>query len=150
MDWHTISQKIDDLFIKTIISIEPNLRQYYHMYIPYRNSCYEIFGFDILIDQFLNPWLLEVNLSPSLNCDSPLDQKIKGELIAESLNIARIISIDKREKENEAIKNYFNEIDAKVIKDTSHIEIMKNFKITKEIKEMIWETDEEHTRYQNY
>jgi len=57
-----------------------------------------------------------------------------------------IISIDKREKENEIIKNYFNEIDNKVIKDTSHIEIMKNFKITKEIKEMIWDTDEEYGR----
>jgi len=88
IDWNSISHKIDDLIIKTIISIESNLRQNCKNYIGYRNSCYEIFGFDILIDSFLNPWLLEVNLSPSLNCDSPLDQKIKGELIAESLNIA--------------------------------------------------------------
>jgi len=48
------------------------------MYVPYRNNCFDLLGFDILIDSNLKPWLLEVNLSPSLNTDSPLDLKIKG------------------------------------------------------------------------
>jgi len=33
------------------------------------------------------PWLLEVNLSPSLAFDSPLDLKIKGNLIKDTLNL---------------------------------------------------------------
>jgi tubulin polyglutamylase TTLL5 len=47
--------------------------QAYEDYVPYRNNCFELFGFDILIDSNLEPWLLEVNLSPSLGCDSALD-----------------------------------------------------------------------------
>ena len=43
----------------------------------HRNNCFEIFGFDILIDSDLKPWLIEVNLSPSLSTDSPLDHEIK-------------------------------------------------------------------------
>jgi hypothetical protein len=38
------------------------------------NSChFEVFGFDVLIDAELRPWLLEVNGSPAMDCDTPLD-----------------------------------------------------------------------------
>ena len=33
---------------------------------------------DILVDSDLKPWLLEVNLSPSLATDAPLDQRLKS------------------------------------------------------------------------
>ena len=57
-------------------------------------------GFDILIDDTLTPWLLEVNLSPSLNCDSPLDQKIKGELISDLFTMAGVVSLAARKHTN--------------------------------------------------
>lgn len=42
-----------------------------------KGNCFEMLGFDVMIDTDLKPWLLEVNLSPSLACDSPIDLKIK-------------------------------------------------------------------------
>lgn len=66
------------------------------MFVPYPNNCFELLGFDILIDDTFEPWLLEVNLSPSLNCDSPLDQKIKANLIADLFNLAGMIYLDER------------------------------------------------------
>jgi hypothetical protein len=56
-------------------------------------------GFDILIDDNLDPWLLEVNLSPSLSCDSPLDQKIKANLIADLFTLAGIVPLELRKNE---------------------------------------------------
>jgi len=35
-------------------------------------------------------------LSPSLNCDSPLDQRIKGELIADLLSMACVVPLEQR------------------------------------------------------
>ena len=45
-----------------------------------------------MVDDRLNPWLLEVNLSPSLACDSPLDQKIKGNLLADLFNLVGVVN----------------------------------------------------------
>lgn len=47
--------------------------------------CFEILGFDILIDEKLKPWLIEVNHSPSFATDTPLDFKIKKDLIADTI-----------------------------------------------------------------
>lgn len=44
----------------------------------------------------MNPWLLEINLSPSLAFDSPLDLKIKANLIKDTFNLVGIVKPDNR------------------------------------------------------
>jgi len=87
--------KIDDIIIKTLISVEHIINNAVDMFVPYKNgNCFELFGFDILIDQELHPWLLEVNLTPALSCDSPLDQKVKSNCIADLLSMAGVVKMD--------------------------------------------------------
>ena len=89
--------KIEDIFIKTIVSVEHIINNATEMFVPYKNSnCFELFGFDILVDQNMAPWLLEVNLTPALSCDSPLDQKVKANCIADLLSLAGIVKMDQR------------------------------------------------------
>ena len=52
--------------------------------------CFEILGFDIILDKRLKPWLLEINHTPSFTTDTPLDYKIKFGVIKESLEIMNI------------------------------------------------------------
>ena len=80
--------------IKTIISSETILNSAFQMYVPNRSNCFQLFGFDIMIDNELNPWLLEVNLSPSLACESPLDHRIKAHLVSDLFNLAGVPNID--------------------------------------------------------
>ena len=40
-----------------------------------------------MIDSKLKAWLLEVNICPSMNIDSPLDRKIKTTMICDMLNL---------------------------------------------------------------
>lgn len=49
--------------------------------VPVTRNCYELYGFDILIDSDLRPWLMEVNLSPSLTADSDVDIYVKKPLL---------------------------------------------------------------------
>ncbi|XP_012272685.1 probable tubulin polyglutamylase TTLL2 isoform X2 [Orussus abietinus] len=49
--------------------------------IPKSANCFELFGFDILIDENLKPWLLEVNVSPALGNDCEVDSEVKKPLL---------------------------------------------------------------------
>lgn len=96
-DDNIIWAKIEDIINKTIISIEHIINNAVEMFVPYKSSnCFELFGFDILIDNNLHPWLLEVNLTPALSCDSPLDQKVKSNCIADLLSLAGVTKIEQR------------------------------------------------------
>jgi len=48
-----------------------------------------------MIDENFKPWLLEVNSSPSLSSDTPLDRTIKEKVIADALRIAGVSSTDR-------------------------------------------------------
>jgi tubulin polyglutamylase TTLL5 len=71
----------------------------------HRTNCFEILGVDILIDSDLKPWLLEVNLSPSLACDSPLDMSIKSTLVVDTFNICGIKRFDRKKESLNKIKH---------------------------------------------
>ena len=60
--------------------------------------CFELLGFDIIIDSSFKPYLLEVNHAPSFNTDTPLDYLVKKKLIYDTLNLLGVSIEDKRLK----------------------------------------------------
>lgn len=57
---------------------------------PVMNSdprCFELYGFDVLFDDELKPWLIEVNASPSLTADTPDDYELKVGLIEDTMAV---------------------------------------------------------------
>ncbi|XP_026190220.1 probable beta-tubulin polyglutamylase [Cyclospora cayetanensis] len=92
-DVDSICSKIHDMLIKTIITIYPSLT---HIYSSCKaqdttNSvCFEIFGVDVLLDHKLQPWLIEVNHSPSFATDSALDKQVKFAVIRDAVKLVGI------------------------------------------------------------
>ncbi|XP_071166361.1 tubulin polyglutamylase ttll6-like isoform X24 [Mytilus edulis] len=103
--------EIDDVVIKTLISAHSILKHNYRTCFPNHvkgSACFEILGFDILLDRKLRPQVLEVNHSPSFNTDSELDREIKGALVVDSLNLVNFGACDRRkciEEEKKRIKD---------------------------------------------
>lgn len=93
--------RIKDVIIKTMISIEPHVVATFSRCTKHRNVCFELYGFDILLDAKLKAWLLEVNISPSLSSSSPLDKKIKTVLICDTLNQIGVYPYDRKQYEKE-------------------------------------------------
>ncbi|CAD8073735.1 unnamed protein product [Paramecium sonneborni] len=97
-------QQIKSVIVKTIQSVQADLA---HLYRSQQHNadgieqCFELFGFDILLDSNLKPWLLEVNHTPSFSTDTPLDKIIKKNLILDTL-----ILLDIRNKPK---KNYLDQ-----------------------------------------
>ena len=96
IDEEKLFKKIKDLIIKTCISVESNMMDSFSKLAEHRNNCFELYGFDVLVDSDFKPWILEVNVCPSLCSSSPLDRKIKHSLLSDMLNLVGIIPYDKK------------------------------------------------------
>ncbi|XP_040837600.1 probable tubulin polyglutamylase TTLL9 isoform X2 [Ochotona curzoniae] len=83
---------MDNIFIKSLQSVQKVIISDKH--------CFELYGYDILIDQDLKPWLLEVNASPSLTASSQEDYELKTCLLEDTLHVvdmeARLTGREKR------------------------------------------------------
>jgi tubulin polyglutamylase TTLL4 len=103
VDFGEVFERIKDVIIKTLIAVEPhivtNMKQTRH-----RNACFELYGFDIILDDTLKPWLLEVNVCPSLSSSSPLDKQIKTMLLCDVLHIIGLQVYDRKKHDKEQEK----------------------------------------------
>jgi hypothetical protein len=54
---------------------------------PINKNCFDFFGFDILVDENLRPWLLEVNYSPGLGGDCEVDEVVKKPMLHELFDL---------------------------------------------------------------
>lgn len=87
------------MLTKTIILGQPLVSHQYKFCQPdddYRQMCFHILGVDVMIDDELNPIVLEVNHTPSFATDTPLDYFIKFNLIKDTLNLMNINEQSKR------------------------------------------------------
>ncbi|PIO74115.1 Tubulin-tyrosine ligase family protein [Teladorsagia circumcincta] len=90
VDTAAVRDQIEDVIMKAFIACEKAIRDHMVRHIQHGFICHELFGVDILLDEDLKPWLLEVNISPSLHSGTPLDVSVKAPLAKDVLNMAGI------------------------------------------------------------
>jgi hypothetical protein len=76
--------------------------------------CFEVFGYDVIMDSDLRPWLLEVNASPSLARENGLDYRVKNAMIRDTTLLVNPLPFDRaavtkvlKKRLNDMTKNKF-------------------------------------------
>ncbi|KAK8846409.1 hypothetical protein M9Y10_020427 [Tritrichomonas musculus] len=117
IDVNKLVREFERIIITTLITAGTAMRIVQESRTKHRKLCYELYGFDILLDEDLNCHLLEVNMNPNLSgIPSLLDYFMKYSVNLDMLRLANIIDLDlkspeKREKMKKRIFSYEKKFD---------------------------------------
>mmetsp|Transcript_37395 Transcript_37395/g.48376 ORF Transcript_37395/g.48376 Transcript_37395/m.48376 type:complete len:524 (-) Transcript_37395:125-1696(-) len=75
----TLFSEIQDVVVRSLVAVQGVVIQDKH--------CFELYGYDILFDDALKPWLVEVNASPSLSANTAEDAQLKTTMLTAMLDI---------------------------------------------------------------
>ena len=116
IDFNLIIEKIKDIAIKTIISGHRHLVTKLNEYNLNDTSFFNLYGFDIMIDENYQPYLLEVNRRPDMHVFDKMDKVVKEKIFIDTLNIIGMIpfSHDNKLETFDAIYKYDDKIEESV------------------------------------
>lgn len=75
----TLFAGIQNVIYKSLLACQEMVVQDRH--------CFELYGYDIMIDADLRPLLIEVNAQPSLSADTDMDRELKLTVVSDSLDV---------------------------------------------------------------
>lgn len=98
---HLISKyghaRVNQLFCEIQLVVIRSLLSVQKVMINDKN-CFALYGYDVLIDDNLKVWLIEINAAPSLTANTPADYKMKYDMVEDMLTI---VDMDKKLTGNE-------------------------------------------------
>ena len=71
--------QIQEMIIRCLQSVQKTIINDKH--------CFELYGFDVLFDANLKPWLIEINASPSMTANTPSDYEMKVGLLDDTFTV---------------------------------------------------------------
>ena len=77
VDTLSLWRSICILVLKSLVAVNDQIQ--------HQSCAFEVFGYDVIIDADLRPWLLEVNASPSMARDTALDVRVKDAMIRDTV-----------------------------------------------------------------
>lgn len=66
--WKMVQDKMKSIIVWSIKSCEGSVTG--------KKGFFEMVGYDFMIDENLNPWIIEINMSPSMDHSTPVTKKL--------------------------------------------------------------------------
>ena len=103
-DVGSLLQRMRDVAAKTLIAGASEINYATAQKVKHREACFEVFGFDFLLDRKLKVWLLEVNVAPSLMGSSSMDSFIKGMLMCDVFHTVGVVPFNPKKASKDTAK----------------------------------------------
>jgi tubulin polyglutamylase TTLL4 len=108
-----VMRDIQDVLVKAIIAAEATVSSHINRFQLRRDNCFELYGFDVFLDEDLKPWVIEVNLAPSLSSSSPLDKSCKNNLLCDTFHLVGFQTGDPRQEKKKETKKELERLHSK-------------------------------------
>lgn len=86
-DTDLLWQRMKHTTALTLLATDPKISSISAGSVKFRGTTFEILGFDFLVDEDMNPWILEVNHAPNLEPHTPLETELKRGMIRDALHL---------------------------------------------------------------
>nr|CCA27829.1 tubulintyrosine ligase family putative [Albugo laibachii Nc14] len=83
-------------------------------HITHQVNSFDLYGFDILLDEDLKPWLIEINSSPSMARENDLDFQVKDSVMYDTIKLVNPLRFD-RHRLVEVLSRRLMEMDRKTV-----------------------------------
>lgn len=93
--------KINEICRLVFESVKDRLEQKY--------GCFELFGLDFMLDDKLNPQLIEVNVNPALFTDTQVQKEMLPKLVDDTIKLGLQLHPAGQKDGCEAVKNFVEE-----------------------------------------
>ena len=87
-------ERIASVVMRSVLACAPKFRKTsFATSVKNAENCFETYGFDVLIDAGLKPWLVEVNAAPSFSWDTRADRALKRKVVGDALDVLDLESV---------------------------------------------------------
>ena len=90
--------KVKEIMRLLFLQVKPQLDR--------KQGTFELFGFDFLVDEALNPYLIEINVNPALFTDTSVQKELLPRLVDETVGIALRLHPEGKMHSKAEVKEY--------------------------------------------
>lgn len=84
--------RMKEIVVATIVSTQDQVYG--------RKNSFELIGYDFMIDDLLNPWLIEINSSPSMDYSTPVTRRLVKMVLEDTIKVVVDLKKKKNKKKN--------------------------------------------------